>query len=158
MTERRLTPPAERHAWVVVANAARARCFERDPDSGAMREIRAFVHPAARQKGSDLDHDRGGQARKSAAATAFAPHTEAHERERTAFAHELASYLDGEALAHHYDEWSLFASTPFLGDLRAELGDAARRALGTSIALDLTTCQGRDLEQRVTRALGEAPH
>ena len=65
--------------WVLVANAARARCFERDADNGAMREIEGFVHPASRLKGLDLGNDRGGLAHKGVASTQFAPATAPHE-------------------------------------------------------------------------------
>ena len=43
--------PAPALDWVLIANAARARCFVRDADNGAMREERSFVHPASRLKG-----------------------------------------------------------------------------------------------------------
>lgn len=154
MTERRLNKPVMHHAWVVVANAARARCFERDPDNGALRELTSFVHPESRQKGGDLTGDRNGQARKSQASTAFVAHTDPLQREHRAFAAELARHLEAESLAHHVDDLALLASAPFLGELRAELGPAAQRVLAASVALDLTTYQGRDLEQRVTQALG----
>ena len=154
MTERRLTKPENHHNWVVVANSARARCFERDPANGALREICRFVHPASRQKGSELSGDRDGKARKGQSSTSFVPHTDHHEREHHAFAAELAHHLEAECLAHHVDHLAVLASPPFLGELRAELGPATQRVLAASVALDLTTCQGRDLEQRVTQLVG----
>lgn len=154
MTERRLTKPVVHHSWVVVANAARARCFERDPDNGALRELSSFVHPESRQKGTELADDRDGRALKGQASTAFVPHTDPHAREHHAFAAELARHLEAESLAHHFDDLAVLASAPFLGELRAELGPAAQRVLAASVALDLTTFHGRDLEERVTQALG----
>lgn len=141
--------------WVMVANAARARCFERDPENGALREIAGFVHPASRQKGSELEHDRGGMARKSGASTQFAPHTGAHDKQLGLFARELATHLDEAALAHRFGQLVVVASTPFAGHLRAALGASARR-LAAMVPLDLSSFRGAELEGRVTQALQEA--
>jgi protein required for attachment to host cells len=153
MRTRTPDPEVESLEWVVVANAARARCFVRDPENHAMKELCDFVHPASRLKGSALGNDRSGQVRKSAASTQFAPHAEPHAKEHEAFAHEIASYLEEAALAHRFPRVALFATSAFLGALRAQLGDNTRRLVTASVALDLTTCQGRDLEERVAQAL-----
>lgn len=142
--------------WIVVANAARARIFERDDDNQALREIADLVHTPSRQKASTLGDDRPGRARKSDASTAFAPHTALLEREHQRFAREVAQLLETSALEHGMPGLVLLASNPFLGELKAALGDAARRLLKRSAPIDLTTFRDRDLEQRVTRALGDA--
>jgi protein required for attachment to host cells len=139
--------------WVLVANGARARLFVRDADNGALREVSDHVHPGSRMKGSELGDERAGQARKSAAATAFTARETPHEHERAAFARELAAVLEQAALEHRMPGWALIASNPFLGELKAGLGDAARRGLKSAIALDLTAWTGQALEQRVTQAL-----
>jgi protein required for attachment to host cells len=139
--------------WVVVANATKARVFERDDENGAMRELADYMHAASRQKGVELTGDRPGLARKSQAATVFAPHATPQEREHARFAHELAQALEQAAKDRRMPGLQLFASDPFLGEVKAELGDAARRVLKSSIATDLTAFKGRDLEQRVSRAL-----
>lgn len=145
--------------WVLIANAARARCFVRDPDNGAMREECSFVHEASRQKGAALAHDRGGKVHKGVASTQFAPHTDPHEKEHAAFARELAIFLEEAALAERYPGLSLIASATFLGEVRSMLGPAARKRLRHGVALDLTTCQDADLEHRVTQALaGQGAH
>ena len=45
---------------VLVANASRARLFDRDAENGAMRETASFVHPQSRMKGRELGRDRPG--------------------------------------------------------------------------------------------------
>lgn len=140
--------------WIVVANAARARIFERDEDTQVLREIADLVHTPSRQKASTLGDDRPGRARKSEASTAFAPHTALLEREHQRFAHEVAQLLETSALDHGMPGLVLLASNPFLGELKAALGDAARKLLKRSAPVDLTTFHDRDLEHRVTRALG----
>jgi protein required for attachment to host cells len=154
MVKTRAIPPGPALDWVLIANAARARCFVRDADNGAMREERSFVHPASRLKGAALDHDRGGKVHKSTASTQFAPHTDAHDKEHAAFARELAAFLEEAALAQRYPALSLIASAAFLGELRAHLGPAAHKRLRQDVALDLSAYEGAELERRVTLALG----
>lgn len=158
MTMKRQTPghAPVRLDWLVVANAARARVFERDAANGALREIEDPVHPASREKEAALGRDRPGRVHKSEASTAFEPHTAAHARERTHFAHELGQMLEGAALARRMAGLVLMASNPFLGELKAALGPAARAVLKASVALDLTGLQGSDLEHRVSKVLSES--
>ncbi|MGM9488252.1 host attachment protein [Ideonella sp. YS5] len=139
--------------WVLVANAARARCFERDPQTSHLRELADFVHEQSRIRPSQLGDDRPGHVLKGGASTRFEPHTDSREKHRVQFARELAAYLEESALAHRYDRLALIASDPFLGDLRAQLGEASRHCMLTSQAVDLTETSGRELEQRVTAAL-----
>ncbi|HRD97165.1 MAG TPA: host attachment protein [Rubrivivax sp.] len=139
--------------WVLVANAARARLFARDPDNNAMKELRSFVHPASRLKGSSLGADRGGQVRKSAVSTEFAPRIDVHQKEHASFAHELGAHLEDAARAHCYPRLDLIASKEFLGELRARLGSSTQRLLGVSVGLDLTLCEGAELERRVAESL-----
>ncbi|HEX5687388.1 MAG TPA: host attachment protein [Ideonella sp.] len=139
--------------WVLVANAARARCFERDAASTRLREVAGFVHEQSRLKAGQLGADRPGHALKGSASTQFEPHTDVHGKHRTQFARELAAYLDEAALAHRYDKLALIASNPFLGELRAQLGDASRRCVVVSQVHDLTELSGRELEERITSAM-----
>ena len=149
-------PPAPLLDWVVVANAARARCFARDADNGAMRELLSVVHPSSRLPAQDLARDRGGKAMKGQASTQYQPHTEPHDKEHQVFARELAAHLEQAALAHTYPGVALIASLPFLGVLHAELGPATQARLQASVALDLTTFTGAELEHRVSAALKQA--
>ena len=145
-----MTTHAERDAaalpeWVLLANSARARLFERDPMTTRLRELADFVHEHGRLKTREVAAGAPGHP--------LAPHADVHDKERAAFARELANWLDHAALEHRYDRLALVASNPFLGDLREHLGDASRRCLITSAAHDLTTLAGRDLEHRVTAAM-----
>lgn len=145
----------DRPEWVVLANAARARLLERDPETGALREFESFVHPASRLGGHELADDRPGQAFKGQARTAFQPRQTPHEKEEAAFAHELAKRLDAAAMALQFGRLVLLASNPFLGRLHAALGPAARQLVAAA-AVDLTGYADRELEERVTAALAAA--
>jgi protein required for attachment to host cells len=151
-----LHEPPVRLDWLVIANAARARVFERDGENGALRETADALHPASRAKGAALGRDRPGQVHKGAMSTAFEPRAEPHAREHVQFAHELAAMLERAALAGRLPALVLMASNPFLGELKAAIGPAARAVLRFSVALDLTHFQGAELEDRVRRAWTEA--
>jgi protein required for attachment to host cells len=145
--------------WIVVANASRARLCEYDPRDGSLGELADFVHPAGRQKGGDLATDRPGHAQKGQTGmrTSFQTHTDMHRKEREHFARELAKQLDDAVLQGRCPSVALIASNPFLGELKAQLGDAATRVLVATEATDLTACDMRQLAQRVA-ALLEAAH
>lgn len=149
MTRERRTPTDPRPHWLLVANASRARLFERDPDNGALREFDGFVHPASRMKGSELRHDRAGTAPKGLSRSTFEPPTSPAECEEQHFAAELAHRLEAAARDNLMPGWALIASSPFLGRLRATLGSAAAARLTQHVDRDLTTLAGRELEERV---------
>jgi protein required for attachment to host cells len=155
MTTTRIRPiqPLE---GVLVANAGRARLFERDPENKAMHELASFVHPRTRLKGAALAHDRPGQAFKGEARTAYEPHTDPHQKEHTEFARELAQRLEEEAIERRYPRVAVFASSPFLGEIKAHLGATTRRVLQAAVALDLTAFDYGELEHRVADALDAA--
>lgn len=153
MTDTKNIRPTAALDWVLVANAARARSFARDPENNAMRELRSFVHPASRLKGEALADDRAGLAFKGQASTQYAPHTNPHDKEHEQFARELAKYLDEAALAHQYPGLALIASPAFLGELRAHLGPATQALVRASVPLDLSIYEGSELEHRVAQAL-----
>ncbi len=144
--------------WIVVANAARARLCEYDPRDGSLTELGDFVHAAARQKGSELGTDRPGHAEKGQASlrTSFEPHTELHHKEREHFARELAQHLDEAVVQGRCRAVALIASSPFLGELKAQLGTAASKAIVATAPTDLTHCDMRELGRRVTSILEQA--
>jgi protein required for attachment to host cells len=148
--------PVQPFEAVLVANASRARLFERDAENGAMRETASFVHPQARLKGQALGHDRPGHAHKGVASTAFPPHTDPHQKEHAVFARELAQRMEVLALTRRYPRLAVMASNPFLGELNKELSGATRKILQVAVALDLTAYDGAELEHRVAEALQEA--
>lgn len=141
---------------VLLANGARARLLERDPDNGALRERSSHVHTASRLAGRNLARDRGGQAMKSGARTQFGPRTDAHEHELARFAGELAGQLEPDARDAPAQRLFILASQPFLGMLLDALGPHARGRLAAHVALDLVREEGAELERRVTAALARS--
>ena len=106
-------------------------------------------------KGRELGRDRPGQAFKGESRTAYEAPTGPHEKEAAAFARELAQRLGVMAQTRRYSRLVLLASTPFLGELKKELDSHTSRLLQATVAVDLTTFDGAELEHRVAEALQE---
>ena len=85
--------------------------------------------------------------------TAYPARTDAKQKEHMRFAHELAEYLEQQALQGNFRSLVIFASSPFLGELKAELGTATARLLSSTHDLDLTSFGLSELEQRVASEL-----
>jgi len=144
---------------VLVANARRARCFERDGAGSDLAELVSFVHPQERHAGraaaGDVSGDAGkGHGRTAHSGTQFEPRTSVRMAERQEFARELAKYVNDAVAGRKCDSLVLIATGPMLGELRSCLGNAARKVLKASFPSDLTRLQGRKLSARIDSALG----
>ena len=144
--------------WILIANAERARCFERHAADHSLTELIDFVHPQASLEGQagggDLTGAAGkGHGRTGHAGTQFEPHTEAHAKERASFARQLADYLNKGVEEHRCNALVLIASSPMLGEIRPCLSSAADKAVTRCITSDLTRYQGPELKQRIDDAL-----
>ena len=143
--------------WIVVANASRARVYERDPDTAKLTERSDFIHPQSRQKVGELQYDRAGHTEHGfgtagRGSAQYEPPTDAHTRERSKFAREVAQFLDAAVLEHRCPGWMLFASSPFLGELKAQLGASAKSLIAAE-PRDLTSWSEAGLERRVIDVL-----
>lgn len=144
--------------WVMVANAARARCFERHAADGTLRERADYVHPQSRQKGIDLGSDRGGHVDRDSRAgagsgTPLGARTDPREKEHDSFARQLAKVINDAVAGGRCGALVLVASNPFLGELKSHLGPHAERLLQAAIPTDLTSFEGSELQRRIDRAL-----
>lgn len=144
--------------WILIANAERARCFERHGADHSLTELSDFVHPQASLEGQagggDLTGAAGkGHGRTGHAGTQFEPHTEAHAKERASFARQLADHLNEGIAGQQCHAIVLIATSPMLGEIRPCLSPAADKAVKRSVASDLTRYQGLDLKKRIDDAL-----
>lgn len=141
--------------WYLVANAARARLLAREQGE-PLQLVRAFGHVQSRMRSSELDDDKAGReiGASGFGAGAFRPRTGAHDKERHRFAHELARFLDLEARQGRFATLAVFAPSPFLGDLKHELGAATVHRLAAAEDLDFTHASLRELEGHFAGAPG----
>ena len=140
--------------WILVANAAHARLLQQE-EGAPMTVLRAFEHPASRQHSSELgDAERGREATDRAfGGAAYEAHIEPQKKEHLRFARELSAMLEEGAQQGRYQRIHVFASSPFLGELKAELGTATQRVVAGTHDLDLSALPLAEIEQRVQHAL-----
>ncbi|WP_425259370.1 host attachment protein [Rubrivivax sp. RP6-9] len=138
--------------WLVVANAARARVLEETDVPGCYLHVADLVHPTSRLQGRQLRSDRPGHVMRSgpgASSTAFAPRTQAHDREHHRFAQELAAVLHDGVGQGRCGGVTLVASDPFLGVLKAHLHTRVRQALLRTVSHDYTALRDDELALRL---------
>jgi protein required for attachment to host cells len=149
--------------WLVVANAARARVLEETELQGAKAKQQPYahvadlVHPQSRQKGLALGTDRAGHAEGSSrglAGAAYMPRTDPREREHDRFAQQVAQLLDEGVAAQRCAGLVLVASSPFLGHLKAHLGEQAKKAIVRTLDADYTALDDRELARRLAHGQG----
>ena len=144
--------------WVVIADAQRARCFERHGAHHPMTELAGFVHPhpslIGLAEGGDLTGAAGkGHGNTGHAGTQFEPHTDAHAKARARFANELAVFINKGVSTQQCNSLVLIAPGPMLGEIKPFLSPAAHSILTRSVVSDLTHYTGLELARRVGLAL-----
>lgn len=144
--------------WILIANAERARCFERHAKDQSLTELIDFIHPhtslTSKANGGDLTGAAGkGHGRTGHAGTQFEPHTEAHAKERAGFARQLADYINEGVAGQRCNALVLIATSPMLGELRPYLSSASEKLVRSCVASDLTRYHGSELKNRVDDAL-----
>ncbi len=144
--------------YILIADAHRARCYERQRPGQVLVELADFVFPQTRRApetgAGDLTGAAGkGHGRTAHAGTQFEPHTEVPDKERANFAQQLADYLNAAVAEQRCHALVLIATSPMLGDLKPLLTPAAAKALHRTVVKDLTHYTGAELAERVNQAL-----
>lgn len=139
---------------ILIANAGEALLFRRGAAAQPLELLATFEHAPSRYKGSALGDERAGHASadQRPGGVSFAPRIGAKRKEHLRFADELAGRLDGAIAAHPGEPLVLFASSPFLGELKARLGPATTRALRAAIDVDLSSFSNGELVRRIDTA------
>ena len=143
--------------WILIANAQRARYFERTLPDHTLTELADFVHPTSTlPQRSHLAHashtseDTGkGHGRTAHAGTQFEPHTEVQDKERRSFARQLADYINQEVTAKRCTALVLIATAPMLGDLQPLLSYEALHVLRKKVDKDFSHLSGIALQQHI---------
>lgn len=141
--------------WILIANASRARLFQQQDHDAPYALLRAFEHPASRMHSSELGDDERGRAGADQAfgATAYESRLEPQRKEHLRFAGELADCLEDGAQHGLCRSVRLFAASPFLGELKAQLGEATQRILAGAHDLDLSAVGPAEIGRRIDKAL-----
>jgi protein required for attachment to host cells len=138
--------------WILIANASRARLLHRRAGE-PLALVRSFEHPESRRKAGELGDDRAGHevGARGDAGAAYTPRIDAKEKEQLRFARELADVLEHEARLNTFGSLSVFASSPFLGELKRELGGVTAQLLSGAHDVDLTAVGLKDLTARIAQ-------
>lgn len=144
--------------WILIANASHARLLQQEPGA-PMVVLAAFQHPASRQHSAVLGDDKAGRelSGRGFGGAAFEPRTDAQTKEQLHFARELADRLEEGARAGRCQSIAIFASSPFLGELKQALGEQTRRLLTHTRDVDLTHVGLAEIERRIQHELAQ-PH
>lgn len=144
--------------WILVADAAQARLLQQEAGA-TMTVIHAFHHPASRAHSSALGADERGRQKsdRSFGGAAFEARVEPQRKEHLRFARELAQFLEEGAVQGRCRALRVFAPSPFLGELKAELGPRTQRLLAGSHDLDLTAFGLDEVERRVQEFAAATP-
>lgn len=140
--------------WILIANASRARLLEQETKD-RVKELKSFEHPQGRSRAGELTTDRAGYQRtdRTFGAASFQPRTDPRQKEHSLFARELAEYLEREAQLGTFASISLLASSPFLGELKAQLGAGTKRLLGVTRDVDLTMVGKAEIGRRIAHEM-----
>ena len=144
-----------KNEWILIANASVARLFSRESDSGPLVPLHTFEHSESRLKASELADDRlgHGSADRRPGGVSFEPHMNPRRKEHLHFAHTLAQRLDEGLASGDCGRITLYASSPFLGELKGQLSPAAKKVLRAAADVDLTSYGLRDLKERIAHEL-----
>ena len=137
--------------WILLANAAIARLFRRDPPADALIPLETLEHPQSRLKGSQLSGERPGHEATdhSSGGNRYEPREDVRRKEHRHFAKEVAERLNAGLLKNEYGALRIFASDPFLGELKAQLSPAVTKQVRAAVDLDMTSLGLAEIEDRL---------
>lgn len=142
---------------ILAANAGVARLFSGTLHGGTLQPLATLEHhPARHQPGESAAGYAGhGSADHRSGGVVFEPRLDPRHKRRAEFAAQLSARLEQAVVDGGCERLLLFASSPFLGDLKARLGPRATAALAAAIDIDLTAYTPDEVARRAAAALDE---
>ena len=147
------------HAWIVVADAARARIFSAESPIAPLVPLEQFVCPQARLHERDMASDRPGRSFDSTGAGRHgtdAP-TSPKEHEAVRFAKTVAEYLERGRVDNSYNCLILVAEPHFLGLIRKAIKPETAKMVTNEIDKDLSKFDRKDISEHLSKLLGIEP-
>lgn len=140
--------PKRQNAWIVVADAGRARIYTYE-GAGRLQPVSdgSFENPHAHEPTRALGTDKPGRNFESAGGARHAqePRVDWHRQAETDFAKKLAGHLEQSAAAKRFDRVVVSAPPSMLGDLRTMFGPQTKQRLTGELHKDLTKIPVADL-------------
>jgi len=137
--------------WIIVADASRARIFEKAAASEDIHEKETFTHPASRLHEQELTSDLPGRAfdSKGEGRHAMGAKHDPKQNEAEEFARQLADHVEKARVDHRFDKLNIIAAPAMLGHLRAAMSDEARKLVTLELDKDLTQHSIEDIQQHL---------
>jgi protein required for attachment to host cells len=137
------------NTWVVVADGARARLFNRHKNR-KLEEFDVLLSPQHRLHEGDLVTDREGRVSDSHGARHGMGNKNAtKDHEMVVFAKRLAGRLEEARNAGELDRLVLVAAPRFLGQLRTQLSNSVADLVALTIDKELTTLPADKLAEHL---------
>lgn len=133
--------------WILVANASKARLFERSAFNQPLTELADWTHPESRL--SARETERAPLGHSLAGRAGLSPRSDIHQRHRSQFAQTLSHYLQEAVLNQRVKALTLVVSNPFLGELLVHLDAPVQKILKAHHGLDWTSLSITDVDQRL---------
>ncbi len=123
----------KKRTWFVIADGSHARVLLRTAPNAALEPALAeeMFDPVEHSFARDLGDDRPGRSFDSpgggGARHAMEPRSDPHVLRKQAFARHVAAVINGAAERNEFDALVLVAPPKTLGEIRAALGEPAKR-------------------------------
>ncbi|MFN0194661.1 MAG: host attachment protein [Aestuariivirga sp.] len=139
--------------WIVVADGARARVYERIGKGAAMTAIERMTLEEKHPRSSELGRDRPARVKESASPTmhGIEPGRDLHEAAEEEFIKRFSASLTAEWNKGSFDEVILVAAPRALGYLRAALPSALRKVATAEFAKDMTRSKPDEIASLIAR-------
>jgi protein required for attachment to host cells len=126
--------------WIIVADGARARVYERIGKSEIITPIEKMTFEERHPRSSELGRDRPARVKESASPTRHGvePGRDLHEAAEQEFIKRFSASLEAEWNAGSFDEVILVAAPRALSYLRSMLSPDMRKIVTSEIAKDMT--------------------
>jgi len=139
-----------KRAWVLAADASRARIFETEDGGDALREVETFAHPEGRAPNRELKTDgfgryfsKGGGPQGHSATGQVDP----AQHELDVFTKSIGDYVNKAGIDHRYDALYVVAPPKVLGSLRRHLSKEAQRRVSEELPKDVAWLSEPELER-----------
>ncbi|MDY0011269.1 MAG: host attachment protein [Rhodocyclaceae bacterium] len=140
--------------WILVANASLAKLYANLGPNQGLRLVKELIHPASRQKNSDLVTDRSGSMASGGGGKGTRqPQTLPKEHEAQVFAQEIARELYHGRAANAFARAILVAPPAFMGMLNTILDGPTALLVSDRLEKDYTKTPEMALKERLAACI-----
>jgi protein required for attachment to host cells len=142
-------------AWIVVADATRARVLSAEKPASELVEIQALTHPEARLHEGDMTSDRPGRDRNGSNTGShdMGHTTDAKQEEAIRFAGKVSEAIEAGRSAGKFKKLYVIAAPAFLGILRKGHSSATRQLIAGEVDKNLATKTLGDIRKQLPEYL-----